>query len=513
MPQKKEFEKLKKTKEKREIEKQAIQHQKGKLTARERINLLVDRDSFLELDPFAESRFSRFGMDKKKVLGDAVITGVGKVNGRQVYVYSQDFAEIGGSLGEMHAEKIRRIYELALKTGHPVIGIIDSGGARIQEGVASLDGYAQIFQMMIKASGVIPQITIVAGPSAGGASYSPGLSDFVFMVENISQMYITGPKVIKVVTGEEISLEDLGGAKVHSEISGCCHFVFSQEEDCFLAVRRLLGYLPQNNLEDPPQRKGFLEELFERESVKLEEIASLSEQKSYDIKEVIEEIVDKKSFLEIQENFARNAVIGLGLLSGQVVGIVANQPKVLAGALDINSSDKIARFVRFCDSFNIPLLSLVDVPGYLPGKEQEYQGIIRHGAKVLFAFSEATVPKVALILRKAFGGAYIALSSRKLGFDMVMAWPSAQIGVMGPEGAVDIVYKKELSQAKDKKKARREKIGKYKKFLSSIEAVKMGQVQKIVRPKDTRGALIKVFGVLGNKREAVVARKHGNIPL
>jgi len=490
------------------------QHQKGKLTARERIGLLLDPESFVELDPFVESRFDIFGLDQKKIPGDAVITGWGKINGRPVYLYSQDFSRMGGSLGELHGQKIVKVIESAQKTGCPSIGIIDSGGARIQEGISSLDGYAAIFRVMIKSSGVVPQITVVVGPSAGGASYSPGLSDFVFMVEGISQMYITGPEIIKSVTGEKISFDELGGAAVHGLKSGCAHFVFKSEQDCFLGVKKLLSFLPQNNLEDPPRQKGLFADFFERENQKLLEIVPEDEKKGYDMKEVIEEIFDKNSFLEVQSGFALNVIVGLARLDGYVVGIVANQTKLMAGILDIDSSDKVARFVRFCDAFNVPLINLVDTPGYLPGTDQESRGIIRHGAKVLYAFAEATVPKISLILRKAFGGAYIALASRQLGYDRVLAWPSSQIAVMGPEQAVKIIYKKELFESKDPKKLEKEKIQELKEFfLNPYQAAKLGQVDMIIHPKDTRATLTKCLESLLNKRESKIARKHGNIPL
>ena len=510
---KKEIEKLNKKLKELKKELAEPQYQKGKLTARERIELLVDEKSFLELEPFTESRFSKFEMAKKKVAGDAVITGSGQINGRQVYLYSQDFTKIGGSLGEMHAQKIEKIYELALKTGVPLIGIIDSGGARIQEGILSLDGYGSIFKKMIKASGVIPQIAIIVGPSAGGASYSPGLSDFVFMVQKIGQMYITGPQVIKSVTGEEVTMEELGGAKTHSSKSGCSHFVFETEENCFLAVRKLLSYLPQNNLENPPIRKSLLGEIFKTEPLTLRDIVPEEEEKTYDMKKVIKEIFDRGSFIEVSKNFAQNSIVGLSLLNGMVVGLVANQPQFLAGVLDIDSSDKIARFVRFCDSFNIPIICLVDVPGYLPGTEQEYRGIIRHGAKVLYAISEATVPKISLILRKAYGGAYIALCSKKLGYDSVIAWPSAKIGVMGPEQAVKVIYKKQIAKEEKSKKLEEEKIKEFEKELSCFEAAKLGRIDMIIDPKDTRNVLIKSLTSLKNKREPKIPRKHGNIPL
>lgn len=491
------------------------QHQRGKLTARERISLLLDAGTFVELDPFVETRFSELGLDKKKFPGDAVVTGFGTINNRQLYVFSQDFSKIGGSLGEMHGKKIVKVINLAQKTGCPMIGIIDSGGARIQEGISSLDGYAAIFQAMIRASGVVPQISIIVGPSAGGASYAPGLSDFIFMVQEISQMYITGPKVIERVTGEKISFEELGGASVHSSKSGCAHFVFSSEKDCFLAVKKLLSYLPQNNLENPPRERNVLAEFFEREeNYRLLEIMPEKEEKSYDMKELIEEIFDRGSFFETQSSFAINSIVGFAKLGGFVVGIVANQTKFMAGTLDIDSSDKIARFVRFCDAFNIPLINLVDTPGYLPGVDQERKGIIRHGAKVLYAFAEATVPKISLILRKAFGGAYIALASRHLGYDKVIAWPSAQIAVMGPEQAVKIIYRKELDKSKDPKKLEKEKIQELKdSFFDPYKAAKLGQVDMIIHPKDTRTVLIKCLKSLLNKRGDKVARKHGNIPL
>lgn len=421
---------------------------------------------------------------------------------------------MGGSLGELHGQKIVKVIELAQKTGCPCIGIIDSGGARIQEGIASLDGYASIFRAMIKTSGVIPQISVIAGPSAGGASYTPGLSDFVFMVEGISQMYITGPEVIKTVTGEKISFEDLGGVAVHGLKSGCSHFVFKSERDCFLGVKKLLSYLPQNNLENPPKRKGLFSEIFERENQKLLEIVPEDEKKGYDMKEVIEEIFDKVTFFEVQAGFAPNSIVGFARLAGNVAGIVANQTKLMSGTLDIDSSDKVSRFVRFCDAFNIPLINLVDTPGFLPGTDQEHRGIIRHGAKVLYAFAEATVPKISLILRKAFGGAYIALTSRKLGQDVVIAWPSSQIAVMGPEQAVKIIYRKEIVQSQDPKKLEKEKIQELREFfLNPWQAAKLGQVDLVIHPKDTRATLIKCLESLLNKREAKVARKHGNIPL
>lgn len=491
------------------------QHQKGKLSAQERLNLLLDPASFTELDPLVESRFNILGMDKKKVPGDGVITGFGKINNRPVYVYSQDFTKIGGSLGEMHAKKIVKVIKSALKTGVPIIGIMDSGGARIQEGIASLDGYAEIFKNMIKASGVIPQLTIIAGPSAGGACYSPGLSDFVFMTESIGQMYITGPVIVKSVTGEEVSSEQLGGAKIHGSKSGCAHFIYQNEQETFLGVRKLLSYLPQNNFESPPEKKSFLTEIFETgEDLSLSELVPEQETKSYDMKEIIKRVFDKNSFFEVQANFAPNMLCGFALLDGKTIGLVASQPKFMAGTLDINSSDKIARFVRFCDAFNIPLINLIDVPGYLPGVNQEHQGIIRHGAKVLYAYAEATVPKICLILRKAYGGAYIALASRFLGYDRIIAWPRAQVAVMGAEQAVKIIYKREITASKNPEKIERQRIKEYKQtFLHPEQAAKLGQIDIIINPKDTRDTLIKSLYSLSNKREQKIPKKHGNIPL
>lgn len=508
------IEKLEKTK--KEIENPELvekQRQKGKLTARERIYLLLDADSFVEIDPFVQSR-SSFIAEEKKFAGDAVIAGFGKINGRKVFLFSQDFSKMGGTLGEMHGKKIVKIYEIARKTGCPIIGIYDSGGARIQEGILALDYYAKIFHQQVLASGVIPQIAVMVGPSAGGACYAPGLSDFIFMVEKISFMFITGPEVVKKVTGEDVSFESLGGPQVHFQKSGCAHFVFDSEEECFTQVKKLLSYLPQNNLDNPPPKKSLLADfLEEKENPKILEIIPEKEEKGYDIKQVIEEIFDRGSFFEVQAGFAPNAVIGFARLNGWVVGIVANQPKILAGVLDINSSDKISRFVRFCDCFNIPLINLVDCPGYLPGKDQESGGIIRHGAKVLYAFAEATVPKISLILRKAFGGAYIALASRELGYDCVLAWPFSQIGVMGAEQAVKIIYKKEIAESKDPSQLEQEKIKEIREKMSAFEAAKLGEIDNIIHPKETRLVLTKCLESLLEKRGEKIPRKHGNIPL
>jgi acetyl-CoA carboxylase carboxyltransferase component len=487
------------------------QHQKGKLTARERIGLLLDADSFVEIGGFVESRWSEQDLGKKKFIGDSVVTGFGKMGGRIVYVYSQDFSQMGGSLGEMHGKKIAETIAIAEQNGCPVIGIIDSGGARIQEGLSSLDGYASIFRNMVKASGVIPQISVVVGPSAGGASYAPGLSDFVFMVGGVSQMYITGPEVIKKVTGEDVAVEDLGGALVHCAKSGCAQFIYNNEKDCFAGVKNLLSYLPQNNLDDPYSQGN---ESIGNSNERLLDIVPEDQGKGYDVKEVIAEIFDINSFFEVHALFAPNIVVGFSRLGGRVVGVVANQAKSSAGVLDIDSSDKIAKLVRFCDAFNIPIINLVDTPGYLPGTMQEHQGIIRHGAKILYAYAEASVPKMSLILRKAFGGAYIALASRELGYDKVIAWPGAQVAVMGPEQAVKILFKRALSESPNPEKLEQEKIGELKEnFLNPFEAAKLGQIDIIINPKDTRKTLIKCLESISTKRESKIIRKHGIMPV
>ncbi len=481
-----------------------LQHKKGKLTARERLKYLLDVVSFVELDAFAELQSKE--LEKKKA-GDGVITGYGTINKRHVYVYAQDFSFMGGSMGEMHNKKIANVMELALKTGCPCIGLLDSGGARIQEGVAALDAGGRIFQLNTTMSGIVPQISAILGPCAGIAVYSPALTDFIFMVKKTSYMFITGPDVIKTVTGEIINFESLGGANQHSEKSGVAHFIADNEKECLDMIKVLLSYLPQNNLENPPYHAT--DSL--RETKKLEAIVPEDTRKTYDIKDVISEIFDKKSFFEVQASFAANAVVCFARLNGNVVGIVANQPKVLAGCLDINSSDKIARFVRFCDCFNIPLIDIVDVTGYLPGTEQEHNGIIRHGAKVLYAYSEATVPKISLVLRKAYGGAYIALVSKDMGFDKVLAWPTAEIAVMGAEQAVSIINKDEISK---NPKAKFELIKKYtEKYLNPYEAAKLGKVDMIIEPKETRIVLIKYLEMLLSKREKRPAKKHGNMPL
>jgi acetyl-CoA carboxylase carboxyltransferase component len=495
-----------------ESEKEAVktQHKKGKLTARERLKLLLDEDSFVELQPFAKTRSPE--LQKKKKAGDGVVTGYGKVNNRSVYVYAQDFTFIGGSMGEAHTRKIAHVIELAIKNGCPIIGLLDSGGARIQEGINGLDGGGSIFYNNTKASGVVPQISCILGPCAGIAVYSPALTDLVLMANKTGKMFITGPDVIKSVTGEDIDFESLGGAMAHNQKSGVAHFFLESEKDCISMIKKILTYLPQNNIENPPTVNT--NDNPNRLNNNLKDIIPADSKKAYDVNEVINEVLDKNSFLEIHEEYAKNAVVGLGRLSNHVVGIVANQPKVLAGCLDINSSDKIARFVRLCDSFNIPIINLVDVTGYLPGTDQEHNGIIRHGAKILYAYSEATVPKISLVMRKAYGGAYIALVSKDMGYDHVIAWPTAEIAVMGAEQAANIIHRKELAKAKNPEKLRAEKVNEFsEKFLNPYVAAELGKVDQIIDFKDTRKVLIKTLEGLANKRERRPAKKHGNIPL
>ena len=483
-----------------------LQHKKGKLTTRERLKHLLDADSFVELDAFAELQSKE--LEHKKRAGDGIVTGYGTISKKPVYVYSQDFSFMGGSMGEMHNRRIVHVMELALKTGCPCIGLLDSGGARIQEGISALDTGGRIFQLNTLMSGIVPQISVILGPCAGIAVYSPALTDFIFMVKNTSYMFITGPDVIKTVTGESIDFEGLGGAKSHNEKSGVANFMADNEKECLDMVKALLSYLPQNNLENPPY---YSYDSKTRETKKLEAIVPEDPKKTYDIRDVIAEVFDKRYFLDVQPSFAGNVVVGFARLDGNVIGVVANQPKVLAGCLDINSSDKISRFVRFCDCFNIPLINIVDVTGYLPGTEQEHDGIIRHGAKVLYAYSEATVPKISLVLRKAFGGAYIALVSKDMGFDKVIAWPTAEIAVMGAEQAVNIVNRDELSK---NPKIKSELVNQYsEKYLNPYAAAKLGKIDMIIDPKNTRIALIKCLEMLLSKREKRPAKKHGNMPL
>lgn len=493
----------------KQIEKQ---HKAGKLTARERLNLLLDEGSFVELDQFVTHRCSDFGMDKSEVPGEGVVTGYGTIDGRLVYVFSQDFTALGGSLGEMHAKKICKVMDLALQSGAPFIGMNDSGGARIQEGVDALNGYGEIFKRNSLASGVIPQYSLILGPCAGGAVYSPALTDFVFMVKGTSNMFITGPQVIKSVTGEEVSPEVLGGAETHGCLSGVTHFYADSEGECFARFKELFHYLPQNNLEDPPRID--CDDPIGRCDDELSEIIPCKANKPYEVRDILGLVLDNGKFFEVHANYATNIVVGYGRLNGRTVGIIANQPKVLAGCLDINASDKAARFVRFCNAFNIPLLTLVDTPGYLPGVKQEHDGIIRHGAKLLFAYSEASVPKITLILRKAYGGAYVAMCSRSLGADMTLAWPTAEVAVMGPEGAVNIVFRKQIAAAPDPQAMRTSKVEEYcAKIANPYVSAARGYVDRVIDPRETRPALIQALEALPDKREGRPGKKNGNIPL
>ncbi|WP_034758114.1 acyl-CoA carboxylase subunit beta [Rossellomorea vietnamensis] len=487
------------------------QHEKGKLTARERIDILVDPGSFVELNPFIEHRCTDFGLEGVQGPGDGVVTGYGKVNGKPIYLFSQDFTVFGGALGEMHAKKISHVMDLAVKNGAPFIGLNDSGGARIQEGVVSLDGYGHIFYRNAVYSGVIPQISVIMGPCAGGAVYSPAITDFVFMVDETSQMFITGPKVIETVTGEKISSEDLGGAKVHNSISGNAHFRGKTEEEVLQEVRRLLTYLPQNNEEKPPRLDADEEDDYR---ANLTDLIPFDAIRPYDVRTVINEIVDEGSFVEVQKEFAKNIVVGLARIKGEVVGLVCNQPKFMAGGLDIDSSDKASRFIRFCDSFNIPLITFEDVTGFFPGIKQEHGGIIRHGAKILYAYSEATVPKMTVILRKAYGGAYVALNSKSIGADLVFAWPNAEIAVMGPQGAANIIFAREIASSDNPEELREQKIEEYReKFANPYVAASRGMVDDVIDPRETRIKLIQGLEMMRNKREERPKKKHGNIPL
>ena len=487
------------------------QHEKGKLTARERLERFLDKGSFGELGTFVQTGLGDASSLEINNPGEGVVTGCGTIDGRRVYVFAQDFTVAGGSLGEMHAAKICRVLDLAAKNGAPVIGLNDSGGARIQEGVYALDGYGSIFYRNTVYSGVVPQISVIMGPCAGGAVYSPAITDFVFMVNRTGNMFITGPQVIKAVTNEVVTAEELGGAATHNKTSGVAHFYAEGEEDCLEKIRVLLSFLPSNNAEDPPRAEPREPGLDQGELVN---IIPDNPNKSYDVREIIGRVVDGSVFFEVHQGYAQNAVVGFARLSGRPVGIIANQPQVKAGCLDINSSDKIARFVRFCDCFNLPLITFVDVPGYLPGVEQEWGGVIRHGAKILYAYSEATVPKISLILRKAYGGAYIAMSSRSLGADLCLAWPTAEIAVMGPEGAVNIVNRRELEEAGDKDKLREEMVRQFReKFANPYIAAARGWIDEVIDPVQTRAYLLRGLEMLESKREQRPPRKHGNIPL
>jgi acetyl-CoA carboxylase carboxyltransferase component len=488
------------------------QHAKGKLTARERIELFVDEGSFHEIGAFVQHDATHFGMEKKKFLGDAIVTGYGNVNGRPVYLFAHDFTVIGGTLGAAFAEKVCKLMEHAMRNGAPIIGLCDSGGARIQEGVESLAGFGDIFLRNTQASGVVPQISIIMGPCAGGSVYSPALTDFIFMVDKTSHMFITGPQVIKATTFEEVTQEDLGGAAAHSKRSGVCHFAMPDEETCLEAVRDLLSYLPQSNMEEAPRAPTT--DSADRMDDSLNSIIPDSPRKPYDMYEIVRSVVDDGRFLEVHERYARNIIVGFARLDGRSVGIVANQPSALAGCLDIDASRKGARFVRFCDAFNIPIITFEDVPGFLPGTKQEYGGIILHGAKLLYAYCEATVPLVTVITRKAYGGAYCVMSSKHVGCDINFAWPSAEIAVMGPEGAVNIVFRKEIAEAEDTEAARDDRIVEYRdKFASPYIAAELGYVDEVIEPRETRSKLIAALEMLQNKTDTNPPKRHGNIPL
>jgi propionyl-CoA carboxylase beta chain len=488
------------------------QHDRGKLTARERIDLLVDEGTFVEINPFIENRGLEYGSGEAP--GEGVVTGYGKVDGRLIFLFAQDFTVFGGALGEMHATKITKIMDLAAENGAPIIGLNDSGGARIQEGVLSLDGYGHIFYRNAIYSGVIPQISVIMGPCAGGAVYSPAITDFVFMVEKTSQMFITGPKVIESVTGAKINSEDLGGANVHSSVSGNAHFSAATEEEVLNEVRRLISYLPPNYEEKPaykePENKIPLDERIDE----LLDVVPIDGTKVYDVRKVIHLIVDDQDFMEVQPKFAKNIVIGFGRINGDTVGIIANNPKMMAGGLDINSSDKCARFIRFCDCFNIPLITFEDVSGFIPGIQQEHGGIIRHGAKILYSYSEATVPKITVILRKAYGGAYVALNSKAIGADLVFAWPNSEIAVMGPAGAANILFAKEINESPDSEAFRQAKIDEYReRFANPYVAAANGIVDDVIDPRDTRKSIASALEMLKNKKKELPKKRHGNIPL
>jgi propionyl-CoA carboxylase beta subunit len=493
-------------------ERRARQHAEGKLSAHERLDLLFDEGSFEEIDKLVEHRCQDFGMAEQRIPGDGVVTGYGQINGRLAYAFAQDFTVFGGSLSEANAAKICKVMDLAMKVGAPIVGLNDSGGARIQEGVASLAGYADIFLRNTLASGVIPQISAVMGPCAGGAVYSPAITDLTVMVKNSSYMFVTGPEVIKTVMHEDVTMEDLGGPMTHNAISGVAHFIARDDADCLALIRELLSFMPQNNQEDPPRLE--CHDPADRCDETLDRLVPSEPDKPYDIKEIFTRIVDDGYFVEVHEHFAKNLVVGFARLGGQSVGIVANQPAVLAGCLDINASVKGARFVRFCDAFNIPLITFEDVPGFLPGTQQEYGGIIRHGAKVLFAYAEATVPKITIITRKAYGGAYCVMASKHLRTDVNLAYPTAEIAVMGPEGAVNIVNRRELQKAEDPEKLRREKVQEFRdRFANPYIAAERGWVDAVIEPHDTRPKLITALRMLENKRDTAPPKKHGNIPL
>ncbi len=490
----------------------AKQHAQGKLTARERLDFMLDKGSFRELDVFVTHRSHDFGLEKQRIMGDGVVTGYGTVDGRLVYVFSQDFTVFGGSLSEAHAEKICKIMDLAMKNGAPVVGLNDSGGARIQEGVVSLGGYAEVFLRNTLASGVIPQISLVMGPCAGGAVYSPAITDFIIMVQDTSYMFVTGPDVVKTVTHEEVTFEELGGAMTHAAKSGVAHFAAENEEHALFIAQKLLSFLPQNNMEDPPFKAASDDPL--RMDEALDTVVPENPNKAYDMKTVIRHIVDDGDFLEVHEHWAQNIVVGFARMGGHSVGIVAQQPAVLAGVLDIASSTKAARFVRLCDCFNVPIITLVDVPGFMPGTGQEHGGIIRNGAKLLYAYCEATVPKITVITRKAYGGAYDVMSSKHIRGDVNLAWPSAEIAVMGPEGAINILYRREIAAAEDPTALRAQLVQEYREKLANpYVAAARGYIDDVIEPRETRPYLINALGMLQNKRDTNPPKKHGNIPL
>lgn len=507
------------------------QHKSGKLTARERIEILLDKDTFVEVDNFIESRIDDFDLDKRRVPGDGVVTGYGRIDGRLVFVASEDFTVIGGTLGEYHSFKITRIQDMAMEMKAPLICINDSGGARIEEGISSLSGYSGMFLRHTRASGMIPQIAVILGPCSGGACYAPAICDFIFMVKDTSKMFITGPNVVKTVINEEVTVEELGGATVHGTKSGVSHFTYENERECLMGVRKLLCYLPGNWEENPPvvkmsgeEGKNGIQKMFgklnknagnaARSCTKIQKIVPDNSRHAYDVHEVLECIVDKNSFFEVQKDFAQNVVIGFGRMEGKSVGFICNQPAVMGGSIDYHASDKMARFIRFCDCFNIPLITLVDVPAFLPGTRQEHNGIIRHGAKVLYAYSEATVPKITLIMRKAYGGAYIAMNSKEMGADMVFAWPIAEIAVMGADGAVNIAFKRKIKESYDPAAAREAYKKEYeKRFLTPYVAAARGYVNEVIKPEETRDKLLKALNGLKNKKVKNPEKKHGNIPL
>jgi len=493
-------------------DKVARQHARGRMTARERLQLLLDKGTFREVDVFVTHNSSEFGLGEQKIPGDGVVTGYGTIQGRLVYVYSQDFTVFGGSVSRAHADKICKIMDMAMKNGAPLIGLNDSGGARIQEGVHSLAGYAEIFYRNVRSSGVIPQISVILGPCAGGAVYSPAITDFVIMVKETSHMFVTGPDVIKAVTHEDVTFEELGGASVHASKSGVAHFAAENEEDALFLAQHLVSYLPNNNLHDPPLQPATDDPL--RQAPELDTIIPDNPNKPYDMKEVIRHVVDDGQLLEVHEHWARNILVGFARLGGRPVGIVAQQPTVLAGVLDVEASQKSARFVRFCDAFNVPLVVFEDVPGFMPGLNQEHGGIIRQGAKLLYAFCEATVPKLTVIVRKAYGGAYCVMNPRHIGADLVLAWPSAEIAVMGPEGAVNVIFRREIQDAEDASARKAELVQEYRRrFANPYVAAAAGFIDNVIEPRETRPHLINALEMLRNKRDSLPPKKHGNIPL